>query len=635
MSGIAVIYHRDGFPAHPAQLDGMMAALNHRGPDGLERWFKGPVALGHAMLRTTPESVRETQPLSDESGSLCLTLDGRVDNFEELAAVLRAKGTRLGCATDAELVLGSYECWQEESPRRIIGDFAYALWDEKRQRLFCARDPLGIRPFYYYADDRTFLCASELQAILAYLQGSQEPNEAFIAEYLWGGLSDRHETLFKRIFRLEPSHYLIIDRDGLTIREYYDLNPESKITYADEREYAEHFFDILEQAVRSRMRSITGVASELSGGLDSSSVVGMSQSLLRGGTVSTSRFETFSTIYLDPRWDEPSYIDDVVGMWNLKEHRVDAIAPGLSIFAAKAQRYKDLAGYPDSVRYEGLRNVVKQCGYQVLLTGAGGDDWLSGSRLYYADLLREHKFGELMRELGASLRNAGASGGQLRNFLKFGVWPLMPEALRRTVRMLEGNGNSPNWIDPRFIKRSGLVERLERRTHKSLSFGRREIYDLFHDGWGTHILELEDRGAAWMGIELRSPFHDRRLIEFAFAIPEEQRFRNGQTKFVLRQAAREILPRRVGMRLGKGDFSAEVAITLQFMAQTKFFDSMTVASLGWVNAEALRKILANCLSSSGRMGPWPLWRTFNLELWFNAAFRERNSAAGDLPSQSV
>ncbi len=636
MSGIAVIYHPDGSPAHPDQLDGMMAALNHRGPDGLKRWCKRPVVLGHAMLRTTPESVKETQPLCDESGSLCLTLDGRVDNFEELAAAIRAKGAQLRCETGAELVLRAYECWQEESPRRIIGDFAYALWDEKRQRLFCVRDSLGIKPFYYYVDHRTFVCSSELQAILAYLQGPREPNESFIAEYLWGGLADRRETLYKRIFRLEPSHYLIVDRDGLTIRQYYDLNPESQITYANDREYAEHFFDILEQAVRSRMRSLTGIAAELSGGLDSSSVVGMSQSLLRAGTVPTSRFETYSTIYSDPRCDERSYIDDVVRMWNLKERRVDALAPGLSIFADKSDRYKDLAGYPDSVRYEGLRKMVSQCGFQVLLTGAGGDDWLSGSRLYYADLLREYRFGELIRELRANSQNAGASGGQLRNFLKFGVWPLMPEALRRTVRKLEANGDSPNWIDSGFIRRSGLVERLARRkTNKSLSFARREIYDSFHDGWATHMLELEDRGAAWMGIELRSPFHDRRLIEFAFAIPEEQRSRNGQTKFVLRQAARELIPRTVAMRLDKSDFSAEVASTLEFMAQAKFFDSMTVASLGWVNAEALRKILANCLSSSGRMDPWPLWRTFNLELWFNAAFKERNSAEGDFPAQSV
>ena len=636
MSGIAVIYHRDGFPAHPVQLDGMMAALKHRGPDGLKRWFKGPVALGHAMLRTTPESVKEVQPLSDESGSLCLTLDGRVDNFEELTGALRARGARLKCETDAELVLQTHQCWEEGSPQRIIGDFAYALWDEKRQRLFCARDSLGIKPFYYYVDHRTFLCSSELQAILAYLRGSQEPNEAFIAEYLWGGLTDRRETLYQRIFRLEPSHYLIVDRDGLTIRQYYDLNPESQIKYTDEREYAEHFFDIFEQTVRSRMRSITGIAAELSGGLDSSSVVGMSQSLLRAGTVPTSRFETFSTIYSDPRCDERAYIDDVVGMWNLKEHRVEARAPGLSIFADKAQRYKDLAGYPDSVRYEALRNVVGQCGYQVLLTGAGGDDWLGGSRFYYADLLREHRFRELIGEFKANLQNVGASGGQLRNFLKFGVWPLMPAAVLRTVRILEGNGDSPDWIDSEFIKRSGLVERLERRkTNKSLSFARREIYDLFHDGWATHMLELEDRGAAWMGIELRSPFHDRRLIEFAFAIPEDQRSRNGHAKFVLRQAARELIPRTVGMRLDKGDFSGEVTSTLEFLARAKFFDSINVASLGWVNPEALRKILANCLSSSRRPDPWPLWRTFNLELWFNAAFKERNSTAGDLAAQSV
>ena len=161
MSGIAVFYNLDGRPVDRMLFERLLSAIGHRGPDGIGCCIEGPIALGHAMLRTTPESLQEFQPLRDENAGLCLTLDGRVDNRDELTEALNAKGFQLRANTDAEIVLRAYECWGEESPRQIIGDFAFALWDERRRRLFCARDLEGIKPFFYYFDGRTFICGSE------------------------------------------------------------------------------------------------------------------------------------------------------------------------------------------------------------------------------------------------------------------------------------------------------------------------------------------------------------------------------------------------------------------------------------------------------------------------------------------
>lgn len=160
MSGITGIYHLDGRPVDPALLRRMTDIIGHRGPDGAGYWLDGPVGLGHRMLHPTPESLRETQPLLDETGNLCLTLDGRVDNREELRTALEDKGTKLRTDTDAELVLQAYECWGEECPKKIIGDFVFVIWDGRMRQLFCARDPLGVKPFYYYTDGRTFLYGS-------------------------------------------------------------------------------------------------------------------------------------------------------------------------------------------------------------------------------------------------------------------------------------------------------------------------------------------------------------------------------------------------------------------------------------------------------------------------------------------
>src|SRR6266852_1652272 len=138
MSGLAGIYNLDGRPVDPALLRRMTERIAHRGPDGSGYWIDGPVGLGHRMLHTTPESLQEKQPLLDETGKLCLVFDGRVDNREELKEALTAKGARLRTDTDVEIVLRAYECWGEECLKRIIGDFAFVIWDRRHHQLFCA-----------------------------------------------------------------------------------------------------------------------------------------------------------------------------------------------------------------------------------------------------------------------------------------------------------------------------------------------------------------------------------------------------------------------------------------------------------------------------------------------------------------
>lgn len=147
MSGIAVIWNRSGRPVEMGQLVQMTQLMEHRGPDGARHWVQGPIAMGHRALNTTPESSLERQPLLDEAAGLGLTFDGRIDNRDELKSVLAADRTNGRVETDAELVLAAYRKWGEECPQHLLGDFAFAIWDEPRKRLFCARDHLGVRPF--------------------------------------------------------------------------------------------------------------------------------------------------------------------------------------------------------------------------------------------------------------------------------------------------------------------------------------------------------------------------------------------------------------------------------------------------------------------------------------------------------
>jgi asparagine synthase (glutamine-hydrolysing) len=631
MSGIAVFYNLDGRPVDRMLLDRMLGAIGHRGPDGIGRWIEGPIALGHAMLRTTPESLQEFQPLRDEKAGLCLTLDGRVDNRDELADALNAKGFDLRTNTDAEIVLRAYECWGEESPHQIIGDFAFALWDERRRRLFCARDLEGIKPFFYYFDGRIFICGSELRQIVEMPMVPGEPNEAFIGEYLCGRLIDREETLYKSVSRLAAGSSLTVSSEGLSKRSYYSLDPKREIRYQTDDQYASHLRQLLRQVVRSSMRSIGGVAVELSGGLDSSTVACIANSLLRD-RAGDCRMETFSLVYSDPECDEREYIDAVVQQWGLTSNLIE---PGLdksSSFAALARLHRDLPGFPNGVVFEDLRHLIAEKGFRVSLTGAGGDQWFTGSAFYYADLVRELKFGELWRDLRVNWRFGPPSSGRLENLLRYGAWPLVPDPARRVIKRLRGNPEFPPWLSSEFAHRVNLAERLRHQAKipAGLTFAQRTMYETFQSGWDTYLYELEDRDSARYGIEQRYPLDDRRLLEFAFSIPESQRFRGRETKFVMRQAMKALLPEKVSARLDKSDFTGMAVTMLQKLGGEQLFKSLTVASCGWVDGKAIRAMWSDDLSVLSGSALWALWKILNIEVWMNEGLRSNPSASAEV-----
>ncbi len=214
MSGIAGIIHFDGSGVEPGLIEKMTAAMPYRGPDGINHWVKGSVALGQCMLRTTPESLEETQPLTNEDESLVLVIDGRVDNWEELRHTLLGKGALLRTRSDAELVLRAYETWGQDCILHIDGDFALVIWDTQRRAAFCARDRVGNKPFNYSWDGKTFVFASELHPILG-LPGAREVfNEGMLAEYLGNEWHSHEETFCKGVMRLRAAHRMMVDIGG-------------------------------------------------------------------------------------------------------------------------------------------------------------------------------------------------------------------------------------------------------------------------------------------------------------------------------------------------------------------------------------------------------------------------------------
>ena len=625
MSGICGIFNLDGKPADADLLARMSTALAHRGRDREGHWLEGAAGLAHRMLWTTPEAVRETQPLCAASGALFLVLDGRVDNRQELRSRLEAQGQQLRDDTDAELILHAYQCWEEAAPERIIGDFAFAIWDRRSRSLFCARDPVGVKPFYYFADGRSFRFASELQALFVDPLIPREPNEGVVGAYLVNAPPSQEETLWQGICSLPPAHCMRVDAGGVRKSRYWNMDLSQEIRFPCEADYNARFKELFLEAVKCRLRGFGRVGAHLSGGLDSSSVVAMAASLIQERQIPDSGFETFSLDFPGRDCDESAFSQAVATQWKLALHAIPPAPQASMPRLEQSRRYCDIPDYPNGAMAASLRTFAQGKGFRVLLTGCGGDEWLSGSIYRFADQLR----GLRVRELLAGLRSEAERIGiyaALGRLSTFGVRPLMPSPARAVFRALRSwvgaDWRAPSWLKASFVRRIDLPARLRQDLgmHACTSFARRKRWRTLVDGRLSHTLEMEDRASAWHGLDERHPFLDRRLIEFVVALPEKEFWRNGRGKHILRESMAGLLPEAVRQRESKVFFNHLVVEDLLAHSEVLLGPSLLLAERGWVESENLRHHFLQARErwlegKSLNYRSWDLWMALALELW--------------------
>ncbi|MFZ2063748.1 MAG: asparagine synthase-related protein [Candidatus Binatus sp.] len=634
MSGIAVLYQWDGAPADRSTVERMIAVIPYRSVDGFGIWGDGPVAIGHAKLATTPEASAETSPFVDESSGLVLSMDGRVDNRDELTAELNSRGHRVRTGTDAEIVLRSWQCWGAEAPARVIGDFAFALWDPSKRTLFCARDPMGVKSFYYFNGPGFFLCASEIHQLFQDPRVLRRPNEPAIAEILVRTPFDREETLFEGVRRLEPAHYLSVSARGVECHQYYFPDASREIVYRSDDDYSEHFFSLLKEAVRCRLRSSRGVESDLSGGLDSSSIVCLTEQLRQDGEVQLPSFETFSVPFGPGPAAETEYVEEVIHKY---PHRHTYLLPGiarLSQLNAQVAHYLDLPDFPncgctDYTSILGNRNDLR-----VRLCGLGGDEWFTGTYLVYADLLSQFRFAAALRRLRIN-RNPPPGfffPGYTKVLAEYGVWPLVqkvvPNRLKSALRQSLRPPKLHPLVMPAFAARTKLLDRLSARwpLPSSRTFTQQDMFQTYLSGQLPYGLEMDGRWTARFRLEARHPFLDRRIMEFAFAIPDNQRFRPGVSKFVLRNSMRGILPEKIRRRSDKSNLSELYPMAMIALGGERLFDRLNIVQSGWVDGVVLRRLYRSMAEAFSRRDPsyeeniLELWKVFAVELWFSVVF---------------
>ena len=576
MSGIFGIFNQDGAPATEHELRDMASLLTRRGPDGTGLWSAGCTGLGHTLLATTPELVFERQPLRHPETGCVITADVRLDNRDELLGALGLTD-RAAITGDAGLILAAYLAWGETCPARFLGDFAFAIWDPGQRTLFCARDPFGMRPFYYHHTPGRFLVfATEPKAILVLPQTPYRINEGRIADFLVSELEgiDKTSTFFEEVYRLPPAHTLTVTPDRMTQRRYWTLEPGPELRLPSNEAYAEAFLEVFTEAVRCRLRSAGPVGSMLSGGMDSGSVVAVAREILaeeRRGPL-----PTFSAVGPDPEnCVETRTIHAAVNMEGLDPHlvsydRLDALMPELSDLTWNLDEPFDNT----MTLLRAVYLAAHRQGMKVMLDGVGGDIVLNEGS-YIARLIRRGRWLTAYREAIGQEHFWGKAYPAWRGLYRGARSALATTAFRRLHQRLLGprrlrqqvqRNIRESLIHSDFARRIRLGERL-RALDKNRSGGLSTSYNeectrSIEHPYLTIGRERYDRAASAVGIEPRDPFLDRRVVAFGLSLAGEQRLERGWPKIILRRAMTARLPDAVRWRRGKEHLGWSFTMTL-------------------------------------------------------------------------
>jgi asparagine synthase (glutamine-hydrolysing) len=597
MSGIAVIWNRDGRPVDTEVMVQMTRSMEHRGPDHESHWSGGFISFGHRALNVTPESRFEKQPLVDEAGSRCIAFDGRIDNRAELQTLLPADGSIPQSETDAKLVLRAFGRWGEDCPSHLLGDFAFAIWDGSRNYLFCARDPLGVRPLFYANAGNTFVCASEIRSLFALPALKKEPELGIVTARLLRKYVEFDETLYKGVSRLPLAHCMIVTRNAIRQNRYWDIDPNRQIRYRSDDEYAEHFHHLFFEAVRCRLRSSQPIAGLLSGGLDSSGIVCAAQRIRKEEGISEPKFEAFSMVFdVVTSSDERAFINEVlrssevrgnfyVGDRNLREGAIDrhVLYPGTN--------YSPLGMILGSM----LRQI-RAANFRVLLEGTGGDELAGDGFQHKMTLMKRGKWLSLAAGVNEYAAAYGVSPWSL--VLDVFVKPSIPSPIKTAFKLLTRTNRKPmpGLARADALRRTGAADRIA-EPPVIPRFGSPVHSQMYLGILGRETAVLSESYEALFsssGLEMRQPFRDRRLAEFAMALPLNQLWRDGWSRIAFRNAMKQVVPGKVLKRRGKGIFQGiydSVLAGTQAKEVRALFENSVLVGLGLADAEVLRNLL--------------------------------------------
>jgi asparagine synthase (glutamine-hydrolysing) len=655
MCGITGIAALNGRPVDLRVLQRMNDAQAHRGPDGqgfavswaesqgfcsaflphTERGASAPparVALGHRRLAILDLSDRGLQPMSAGASGAWIVFNGEIYNHLELRAELEARGRFFNTRTDTEVLLQSYLEWGEDCLQYLEGMFAFAIWDGARGRLFCARDRLGIKPFYYATPADHFIFASEIKGLLPFPGLDPAPDDEAVLGFLVHGNCDyRERTILRQVKALPAAHALTLDLATRQVKRwsYWDPAPKQDWSGLGDAGRVELLRSLLLSTTRSHLISDVRAGSCLSGGLDSSAVVALIGKIWREQPEAASavgdQFHTFTSCYEFPELDERGYALEMANAIGATSNLVFPAAADFWESFGRMAWHQDMpfSGLSFYAQWRVMR-AAREAGVKVLLDGQGGDEVFGGYAkfryAYLASLLRSGRLGTMGREALASVlqrdlylldirRGYRYLPGPLRSLL--GVDSLLQRVLRADRTRAVGDESTPatRWWRHATGSRGplSLVQAVQ-------------IEDIQVDTLPL-ILRMEDRSSMAFSIEARVPLLDHKLVEYGLSLPDHQKIQGGFSKFAVRQATQGLIPENVRMRRTKLGFAGADRRWLngELRPQVTELIEGNLRCDRFIDPAPLRKWYRSAESrTAGQEAYGSLFRVLSLEMWMRA-----------------
>ena len=626
MCGIAGLVASDRLhPDDRGRVVEMRDVIAHRGPDDAGIFVDERAALGHRRLSIVDLAAGH-QPLSNEDETTWIVFNGEIYNHAEIRVQLEAAGHRYKTRSDTETIVHAYEQWGDACVDHLRGMFAFAIWDAARRRLLLARDRMGVKPLYWTVVDGRLLFGSEIKSILASGMVRAEANEQALPELLGTRYLSGEETLFKGVHRLLPGHLLVFDNGAVNVRKYWDIpagQPSDELARLPERDVVRRFRDLLEESVRIRLMADVPLGMFLSGGLDSSAIAALMAKMI------DRPLKTFSVAFEQRAFSELDYARQVSSAINADAHEI--VIDDQDFFGALPRliwHEDEPIAHPSSVPLYFVSALAREH-VKVVLTGEGSDELLAG-------------YGKYPRAL-VNWRAAGAYGvvpAPLRNWVTDTLLPNLPSKLARYAqRSFLAMPRTPeamffdNFAAIGLRRQASLLSGpLAAQATPERAYGPSRAYfdapgegsttldRLLYADLKTYLVELlmkQDQMSMAASIESRVPFLDHRLVEFASALPARMKLRGFKTKWILREAVRDILPPEILTRKKMGfpvPFSMWMKRDWQGVARDVLLDTRS-RQRGIVDPTAVERLI-DAHATGAVDGGDALWSLLNLELWY-------------------
>lgn len=627
MSAIAGLIYTNGRPVSTDELDRMIAAAPPRSTDGVNRWNAGPAGGIRFSYATTKEAARESQPFIGPSGAVAF-VDGRIDDREALLSLLKRDDIPRD-APDGMLVLAVYEQLGREFVRHLVGDYAIAIWEPGHHRMSLFRSPLGWRPMFWTFDGTRFAFATDARTLVLGLGLDRSLNEGALAEFLAGRFVTETDSFWKAIQRVPQGGAVFLENGQTNIWPWHG-GPIDDWQNRSMEEHVEQFKYLFDQALISATRSNGQVTSQLSGGLDSSSIVCRATELHRAGVIDQ-QIRFISARFPGQPHDETPWSSSVERHIGLDAEIASSVA-----FSPERARAWCADTYQLPVRPNALDTmassaaVLKADGRRVLLTGEGGDDWMNGSGAHWPDLLLRGRWPTLLANGMQYWPNAPWPVAAAKTFVTAARPVVSPRHRRAMIQPhLDWRLPMPDWLRPEWMRKVNL----EDRWHDQLprqglnSFAQRSRYAVFTHGNRQLIAESALTYAESCGIEVRHPFHDARITKFMLGASGVHLSKPGLRKVVLREAMRGTLPEMVRTRTTKTVFVNHSIDTHEALFAERPAADLLPVQLGWMEPGPIAAIQADFAKwrRDGSTGPMPdqpmgpVWFALATDMWLRHA----------------